>query len=79
MSIFSRKDNSFTENAIAEFIANGGRIKRIREATKNEVAKASSLARKQSRNGKDESKEEENPLSISIFSKDERWSIKWIF
>lgn len=76
MSIFSRKDNSFTENAIAEFIANGGRIKRIREATKNEVAKASSLARKQSRNGKDESKEEENPLSISIFSKDERWSIK---
>ena len=79
MSIFSAKDNSFTENAIAEFIANGGRIKRIREATKKEVAKANSLARKQSRSGINESKEEENPLSISIFSKDERWSIKWIF
>ena len=79
MSIFSTKDQSFTENAIAEFIANGGRIKRIREATKKEVAKANSLARKQSRNGRVESREEENPLSISIFSKDERWSIKWIF
>ncbi len=76
MSIFSRKDNSFTENAIAEFIANGGKIKRIREATKKEVAKANSLARKKSRSGRNELKEEENPLSISIFSKDERWSIK---
>tara|TARA_Y100000310_G_scaffold307488_1_gene349619 strand:+ start:111 stop:344 length:234 start_codon:yes stop_codon:yes gene_type:complete len=77
MSTFTTKDNSETEAAMALFLANGGEIKRVRTANKKDLIKANAKSRYLSRNGKEDKEEEnEHSLSISIFSRDERWSIK---
>ena len=79
MSIFSKKDNSKTEEAMARFLANGGEIKRVRSASKRDLIQSNAKARMLSRNGKvDKEESKESSLSISIFSRDEKWSIKWI-
>ena len=77
MSIFSTKDNSKTEEAIEQFLANGGEIRRVRSASKRDLIQSNAKARMLSRNGKvDEEEKKEHSLSISIFSRDERWSVK---
>jgi len=77
MSIFSTKDNSKTEEAIEQFLANGGEIRRVRSASKRDLIQSNAKARMLSRNGKvDKEEKKEHSLSISIFSRDERWSVK---
>ena len=77
MSIFSTKDNSETEKAIEQFLANGGEIRRVRSASKRDLIQSNAKSRMLSRNGKvDKEEKKEHSLSISIFSRDERWSVK---
>jgi hypothetical protein len=77
MSIFAIKDSSKTDDAIAQFLANGGEIKRVRSASKTDLIKSNAKSRLLSRNGKvDKEEKKEHSLSISIFSRDERWSTK---
>jgi len=77
MSIFSIKDNSKTEAAIEQFLANGGEIRRVRSASRKDLIQSNAKARMLSRNGKvDKEESKESSLSISIFSRDEKWSIK---
>jgi len=77
MSIFATKDNSKTEEAIEQFLANGGEIRRVRSASKRDLIQSNAKARMLSRNGKvDKEEKKEHSLSISIFSRDERWSVK---
>jgi hypothetical protein len=77
MSTFSIKDNSGTEAAMTLFLANGGEIKRVRTANKKDLIKANTKSKYLSRNGREDKVEEnEHSLSISIFSRDERWGVK---